>query len=285
MATRDFLLVAKPGIVAGNVLAAVGAFFVGSPDGVNWTKLLGLVVGTTLVIAAACVVNNYFDRDIDATMTRTRTRPLASNAIPLHIARWYAAGLFVIGFVVLLWLTNIQTAAIGALGVVGYTVVYWYAKRRTPYATLIGAFPGATPPLAGYVAATGHFDSGAWLLFAAMFAWQIPHFYAIGIRRIEDYRAAGVLVMPAVKGLARTVWEMRFFGVLFPVLCYCIAHQGYAGFMFGAAMVLVSLYWLQPMFSPHWRSQTVATATEVFKRSLIVLGAFCAFMTLSHILL
>jgi protoheme IX farnesyltransferase len=237
------------------------------------------------VIAASCVVNNFLDRDIDARMGRTAKRPSVTGAITLNIGVAYAAVLYLLGFGVLLWQTNLATTAVGVLGAFGYTVVYGYAKRRTHYATFVGSFPGATPPVAGYVAATGRFDQVALLLFVAMFAWQMPHFYAIGIFRAADYKRAGVPVLPLVKGLGRTVWEMRLYGVGFMVLCYLLARWGQAGFMFGVAMVALSLYWLQPMFSPHWRRDREAIARLVFKRSLHVLFGLCFFLAMSHVLL
>jgi protoheme IX farnesyltransferase len=282
---RDFLLVTKPGIVVGNVAAAVGAFFVGSSDTIHWTALLGLMVGTICVIAASCVVNNYLDRDIDAAMSRTKNRPSVTGALPLSVARWYAAGLYVVGFGLLFWLTNGLTALIGAFGAVLYTIVYGYEKRHTPYATLIGAFPGATPPLAGYVAAAGHLDYTAFLVFAMMFTWQMPHFYAISIFRQRDYEAAHVPVMPSVHGLARTVWEMRLYALIFVVLGYLLAHSGHTGFMFGVAIVAVGAYWIWPMFSPNWRSDSTKIARLVFHRSLLVLLIFSFFMAMTHVLL
>lgn len=285
MKVRDFVLLAKPGIVFGNAFAAVGAFFVGSPDTVRWSALLGLALGIVAIIAASCVVNNYLDRDIDAHMKRTAKRPSVTGTIPLRIGRIYAGLLYLLGFGLLLSLTNFKTALIGLFGAIMYTAVYGYAKRHTPWATFIGAFPGATPPLAGYVAATGRFDQAAWLLFVIMFAWQMPHFYAIGIRRLKEYNAAKLPVMPAVHGLARTVWEMRLYGVAFMAGCYLLARWGHAGFMFGVAMIAISLYWLQPMFSPNWRLQSEQIATTVFKRSLHVLLALSFFMAMSHVLL
>jgi protoheme IX farnesyltransferase len=180
---KDFVFVAKPGIVFGNVFAGVGGFFIGSPDSVNRPALFGLITGMTAIIAASCVVNNYLDADIDARMKRTAKRPSVTGAVPVRIGRIYAAALYLAGFSLLFGLTNLKTALIGLFGAVMYTVVYGYAKRHTPWATLIGAFPGATPPLAGYVAATGRFDEAAWLLFVIMFAWQMPHFHAIAIHR------------------------------------------------------------------------------------------------------
>lgn len=285
MKLKDFILVAKPGIVVGNALAVLGGYIYGSSDGVRWAGLFGAVVGSLLVIAASCVVNNYLDRDIDRKMTRTRKRPSVSGVIPYRTAMYYAAALYVLGFGLLLWLTNWQTVGVGLLGAILYTIVYYMAKRRTHWGTFVGAIPGATPPLAGYLAATGQFDMMAVMVYVVMFAWQMPHFYSIGIFRSEDYKRAEVPVLPLVKGLSRTVWEMRVYGLVFLASCFWLARWGEAGFMFGLAMVGLSAYWLQPMFSPSWRRQTEATARLVFKRSLHVLFGLCFFLAMSHVLL
>ncbi len=286
MKLKNFLLVTKPGIVVGNVLAVFGGFlYAAGDDGVRLAALFGVTVGVLFVIAASCVVNNYLDRGIDSRMRRTAKRPSVTGVIPYRTAILYAAIMYVLGFGLMLWQTNLLTVAIGLFGAVFYTLVYGLAKRRTHWGTLVGALPGATPPLAGYTAATGQLDLAAWLLFAVMVCWQMPHFYAIGVFRLEDYEAAHVPVLPAVRGLSRTVWEMRLYGLLFVITCYALARWGHAGFMFGTAMVLLGLYWLQPMFSPHWRGETVATARTVFKRSLHVLFGLCFFLAMSHVLL
>lgn len=285
MKTKDFLVVAKPGIVGGNVAAAVGAFLVGSPDEVRWSALIGLALGATCIIAASCVINNYMDRDIDRAMTRTRKRPSVTGVLPLSVAKPYVAFLYALGFSLLVLLTNTPTVVVGIFGSLMYTMVYGWAKRRTVYGTFVGAFSGAAPPLAGYLAAVGQFDIAAWLIFIIMFAWQMPHFYAISIFRLEDYKVANIPVMPAVRGLARTVWEMRVYAVVFIVSCYLLARSGGAGFMFGVATVSTGLFWLWPMFSPNWRSQTESLARQIYKRSLLVLAVLCSFMALSHVLL
>ncbi|QQS19513.1 protoheme IX farnesyltransferase [Candidatus Saccharibacteria bacterium] len=285
MRLKDFILVAKPGIVVGNTLAVLGGFLYGSVDGVHFTALVGAVFGALLIIAASCVLNNYLDRDIDRRMHRTAKRASVTGIIPYRIALYYAAAMYLLGFGLMLWLTNIPTAAIGLTGAVLYTSVYYHAKRRTYWGTFVGAFPGATPPLAGYVAATGRLDRAALLLFIIMFVWQMPHFYAVGIFRMEDYKRANLPILPLAKGLSRTVWEMRFYGLLFIVACFLLARWEKAGFMFGLAMITMGLYWLQPMFSPNWRRATEATAQLVFKRSLQVLIALCFFLAMSHVLL
>jgi len=285
MKLKDFILVIKPGIVVGNTAAALGAFLAGSRGAIVVPALYGVVLGTAGVIAGSCVVNNYLDRDIDAKMTRTARRPSVTGALPADILKIYACVLYVIGFGCLAWLTSVPTLIIGLAGAFLYTVVYDYIKRRSSWGTWVGAIPGATPPLAGFVAANIHLDQAAWLLFATMFAWQLPHFHAIGVWRRDQYRAASVPVLVATKGLSRTVWEMRIAGMAFTVLCFLLARWAGFGFMFGTAMVVLGLYWLVPMFSPHWRRDTTTLARTVFKRSLHVLLGLCFFLAMSHVLL
>lgn len=285
MKIKDFIVLTKPGIVVGNAFATIGGFFVGSAESVAWRAGAAVLVGSALIIAGSCVVNNYLDRSIDTHMKRTRKRPSVTGAVPVRIGAGYATGLLLVGAALLVWGTNVSTVLLGTAGSVLYILAYGYAKRHTHWGTFVGAFPGAIPPVAGYVAATGRFDQAALLLFVAMFAWQMPHFYAIGIYRQHEYEAAGIPVLPAVKGLSRTVWEMRFYGLAFVVACYLLAHWGHTGFMFGVATVTAGLYWLVPMFSPQWRLHTEDLGRKIFKRSLLVLLTFCFFMSMSHVLL
>ncbi len=283
MQWRDFVTVTKPGIVFGNTFAAVGGYFVATSN--IGLSLLGLLIGTAAIIAGSCVINNYMDREIDRHMARTAKRPSVTGAIPYEIAMYYATGLLLFGSAVLFFTTNLLTLAIGLLGALLYTVVYGYAKRHTHYGTLIGAVPGALPPVAGYAAGMGELTGAAALLFLIMVTWQMPHFYAIAIYRQKDYERAGIPVMPAARGLARTVWEMRLYGIAFLVLCFLLANRGYEGFMFGLGMTALSLYWLVPMFSPDWRNRTSELGRLVFKRSLLVLMGLCSFWVLTNVLL
>ncbi len=283
MTARDFLCITKPGLVGSGVATTAGAFCMGSPDMFRWLAFFAVVLGMAAVAAASCVISSYFCCGIDTSKSRIVWR--RSRVIPLPVAAWYATALYAVGFVLLIWQVNIWAAVLGAVGALLYTMAYGYVKRRSHWGTFVGALSGATLPLAGYVAATGQFDAGAWLVFTAMFAWQMPHFYAIGIFRREEYRAAHIPVLPSVRGLPRVVWEMRAYGLLFVVTCYLLAHLGYAGFMFGLAMIALGLYWLQPMFSPSWRAQTEDIARLVFQRSLCALGGFSFFLTMSHVLL
>ncbi len=265
MRFKDLIIVTKPGIIFGNVLAAAAGWAVGGSHSIH--QFLALVFGTSLVIAGACVVNNYLDRQLDVHMTRTAKRATATGILKGGTAALYAATLFAAGIAILVIGTNLKVVLIGVLGAILYDTAYTLAKPKTHHATLIGAFPGATPPLAGYVAATGHFDMTAWLLFAAMAAWQMPHFYAIALRRQKEYGAAGVPVLPIVKGVARTLLEMHIYGVLFAALSIWASWQ--AGLPLWSATVIAALagYWLQALLSP----LSERYAGRAFGRSLLVL--------------
>ena len=265
MRFKDLIIVTKPGIIFGNVLATAAGWAVGGGRSVQ--QLLALVVGTSLVIAGACVVNNYLDRKLDVHMTRTAKRITATGILNGRVAALYAGILFAAGLAILLWGTNITVVIIGVLGALLYDTAYTLSKPRTHHATLIGTIPGATPPLAGYVAATGHFDAVAWLLFAAMAAWQMPHFYAIALRRQKEYAKAGVPLLPIVKGQARTVLEMRVYGALFAVLSVWSAR--FAGLPSWSILLIfaLTLYWLVALGAPFSKGY----AGRAFGRSLLVL--------------
>lgn len=212
---KKYLTVTKPGIVVGNLMVTIGAYLFASDLEPEFLTFLGLTIGTICVIAASCVLNNYLDRSIDASMERTSKRPSVTGAISLRIALPYAGVLLALGSWLLWNYTNAYTCWVGLFGAFWYVVVYGIVKRTTPYSTLIGTISGATPPLAGYLAAAGRFDVVAWCLFALLVFWQMPHFYAIAIFRAKEYRQAGLPLLNLQKGLSRTVFEMRIYVTLF----------------------------------------------------------------------
>ena len=196
---RAYYQLTKPGIVRGNAVHLVAGALFASMLPLMWEPLLGAVIGTSLVIASACVANNYMDRGIDAKMKRTRRRPAVTGLVAFRDAMIFAAVLGAAGFITLAFLTNPTVVLIGIIAYVLYVFAYGWAKRRTVHSTLIGAIPGALPAMAGYVAISGQADIGAWLVFLLVFIWQMPHFYAISIFRREEYHSAGLPVLGAVR--------------------------------------------------------------------------------------
>jgi heme o synthase len=179
------------------VTTAVG-FYVGFQGALNWALMLHTIFGTGLLAAGAAALNQLLERDHDALMQRTAGRPLPAGLLQpdsvLIIGGVCAAG----GLVWLALAVNLLTATLGVLTLVSYLFVYTPLKRITPLNTVIGAIPGALPPLLGWTAARGEISIGGWSLFAILFFWQLPHFFAIAWIYREQYAKAGYVMLPSV---------------------------------------------------------------------------------------
>ncbi|RHW36540.1 protoheme IX farnesyltransferase [Neobacillus notoginsengisoli] len=206
---QDFLALIKVGIVNSNLITTfTGLWLALHFTGLRFLENLDLVfftlAGSSLIIAGSCSINNYYDRDIDPYMERTKSRPTVSGRVQPRVALWLGIALIAAG-TIFLFMTTITAAVIGIIGVFSYVVLYtMWSKRQYVSNTIVGSISGAVPPLIGWAAIDGNLDPMAWALFALMFIWQPPHFYALAMRRVEEYRAAGVPMLPVVKGLKRT---------------------------------------------------------------------------------
>lgn len=206
---KDFCALIKIGIVNSNLITtftglwlalhSTGKSFLNNLDIVFFT-----VVGSSLIIAGSCSINNFIDRDIDPLMERTKQRPTVTGKIVP--GKVITLGIFLIGLGTLFLLfTTLTAAIIGLVGVFSYIFLYtMWSKRQFVSNTIIGSISGAVPPLIGWCAVEPHISLTAWSLFLLMFIWQPPHFYALAMRRVEEYRAAGVPMLPVVKGFAVT---------------------------------------------------------------------------------
>jgi protoheme IX farnesyltransferase len=241
---KTYYLLTKPGIIRGNLVTAIAGFFLASQGHVRGWLLLETMVGVSLVIASGCVFNNYIDRGIDAKMERTKKRALVNGSISATGALVYASVLGAGGFLVLAWYTNLLTVVLGLLGLFFYVVVYGVGKRRGVYGTVIGSISGALPPVAGYTAVSGRLDAGAAILFLILVCWQMPHFYAIALYRLKDYAAAGLPVLPVVKGPRTTKIQIMAYIITFTVAAVALTAFGYAGFTYLAVVILLGAGWL-----------------------------------------
>jgi protoheme IX farnesyltransferase len=187
----DFVELTKPRITFLVLITTLVGFYMGSREGLNFLLLFHAIVGTGLVASGASALNQYFERELDARMVRTRNRPLPDGRLVPGEALIFSASISAAGVIYLLLFVNVLTAAIGAATLFGYILVYTPLKTRTTLCTLIGAFPGAAPPVMGWTAARGEVDAVALSLFAILFLWQMPHFFAIAWIFTEDYTRAG----------------------------------------------------------------------------------------------
>jgi protoheme IX farnesyltransferase len=188
--SRDYLELSKSRIVLMVLITTAAGYFIGTPQ-FDALRLLNLLIGTGLVAAGTNALNQYIEREQDAKMKRTRLRPLPDGRIAPRAALIFAAGIAVIGTIYLGLTVNLLTAALGALTLSSYIFIYTPLKRISTLCTIVGAVPGAIPPLMGWTAATGALGVGGWILFGILFFWQLPHFMAISWIYREDYGRAG----------------------------------------------------------------------------------------------
>ncbi|MBW4062044.1 protoheme IX farnesyltransferase [Candidatus Saccharibacteria bacterium] len=271
---RAYYELTKPGIIYGNLLTAAAGFLLAARWQINWLLLISAMVGTSLVIASACVFNNYIDRGIDLQMARTRQRAIATGAISGRAALVYGAVLGLIGIVVLILGTNWLTLGIGLAGFIIYVALYGYSKRKSVYGTIIGSVSGAAPIAAGYTAVTNHVDGGALLLFSFMVIWQMPHFYAIALYRLSDYTAAHLPVLPVVRGVSLTRRHMIYYMIALVLVVPLLTVFGYTGYVYLIVMVIMSLAWLRLGIVGVRARDVTKWARQVFLFSLVVLVSF-----------
>lgn len=263
-------------------MSAAAGFFLASRGHIDYWLLIALVAGIALVIASACVINNYLDRRIDAKMVRTSQRALVVGSIPVKNALIYALILGVSGFGLLIAYINWLTVAVGIIGYVDYVVVYGIAKRKTAYGTILGSISGSASLVAGYTAVTGSLDLTAWLLFLIMVFWQMAHFHAIALYRLDDYSAAGLPVLPVRKGQQSTRLSIQLYIFGFIILTVLLAGVGKVGYVYLIVMFMVGWLWFLASLKP--ANDYSLWARHIFKLSLIVLLVFCLLLMLSSYL-
>jgi heme o synthase len=201
----DFTELTKPSITFLVLITTLVGFYMGSSDGLRLLLLFHTIVGTGLVAAGASALNQYLERDLDARMVRTRNRPLPDGRLVPNEALIFSAVISLAGISYLYVFVNAITAALGAATLAGYVLVYTPLKTRTTLCTLIGAFPGAAPPVMGWTAARGEVDAVALSLFAILFLWQMPHFFAIAWIFTDDYARAGFSMHRSGEGMGRQI--------------------------------------------------------------------------------
>jgi protoheme IX farnesyltransferase len=195
----DFMELAKPRVVLMVLITAFVGFYLGSADVPNYLRLLQMLFGTALTAGGTLALNQYLERDTDALMNRTRRRPLPDGRVQPREALWFGVTIALIGLIYLALAVNFLSALVTAFITLSYLVLYTPMKPRSSLCMLVGAVPGALPPVIGWVAARGSMDNAAWVLFAIMFLWQVPHTLAIARLYCEDYAKAGIQFLPVIE--------------------------------------------------------------------------------------
>ncbi len=224
--------------------------------------------GLGLIVASACVTNNYIDRNIDKKMSRTKNRALAAGTVSIHIALIYAVLLFTIGLLTLALSTNTLSVLLALFAWFSYVVVYGIAKRHSVHGTLVGTIPGALPPVIGYIAVTNTIDKAGIILFLSMVFWQMAHFYAIAMFRHKDYEAAGLPVITVVRGMSAAKKHIIAYIPLYTASLITLTVFGYTGYIYLIGVVVAGLYWFYYGVS-HWSLKDSIWGKKMFHNSLI----------------
>jgi len=193
-----YLTLTKPDVSLLVLMTTAAGYYMGARGPVDWMRLAHTVFGTMLIAAGTAALNHYIERESDRYMRRTASRPLPSGLLQPIEALLFGVLLSIAGAVDLLISSGWMASLLGVVTCLSYLLAYTPLKKKTVWATFVGAFPGAVPPMIGWAAATGSLDRGAWALFGILFLWQFPHFHAIAWMYREDYSRAGILMLPVV---------------------------------------------------------------------------------------
>jgi protoheme IX farnesyltransferase len=285
---KAYYQLTKPGVLYGNVLTAVAGFFLAAQGEVAWGVFAAMLIGQTLVIASACVMNNYLDQDIDKIMKRTRERPSVTGAVGNIQMPLFSAILGITGLAVLIAWTNWLVVIIGVIGWITYVWLYGaLSKRKSIHGTLVGSISGAMPIAGGYAAVSGTVDMGLIIVFLILFFWQFPEFYSIAVYRRKEYKAAGVPVMSVIKGNTSTIRQIFIYTILYVISTIALMPLGYTGVIYFVIMLLTGLYWLWIGYQGlrlTKEAEQDAWARRMFKFSMITILVLCVMLSVGPLL-
>ena len=274
----DLLILTKVRVNALVVATTAGGFYMGSPDAMDLTALAATVIGTGLVAGGAAALNQISERDLDRLMDRTRMRPVADGRMGVREARLVAWGVSIAGLALLALMANALATAIAAVTLAIYAFVYTPMKRMTSFSTVVGAVPGALPPMIDWAAARGSVDAPAWALFLIVFLWQLPHFLAIAWLYREDYARASFPMLPVVDpdGASTARQSLLYATALLPISVLPSA-LGMTGLVYAIAAFVLGLAFIATGVRFAIR-RTKPNARLLFLASLVYLPAVWGLM-------
>lgn len=267
----DFAMLAKPRLNVLVVASALAGYVMGGGDMSNAIRVVFTVLGTALVAGGASAFNQVIERNPDSQMQRTRSRPVPDGRLQAAESLAFATALSLIGLLILGAGVNLLSAGVALVTLVSYAAVYTPLKRRTSFSTVIGAVPGALPPVIGWAAARGALSEGGWVLFAIVFLWQLPHFLAIAWMYRQDYARAGFPMLPVIEPDGRSTGRQAVFycAALLPVsLTPTLIGLANAVYFAGALVLGVLFLGLTLKFA---RTRAMSDARRLFFGSIIYL--------------
>jgi protoheme IX farnesyltransferase len=270
---EDFYELTKPRLSFLSVITAVAGYLSADPKR-DFGVLFSLLIGTSLAAGGAAVLNQWLEREADAKMVRTKDRAIPAGRIAPAHALIYGLGLSILGCLLLYKGANLLAGTLTAVTIASYVLLYTPLKRFTTWNTLVGAIPGALPPLIGWAAAEGRISTLGWILFAILFLWQMPHFFAIAWTHRKDYAQGGFVMLSNADSTGRKVAVQSFVfclalivSTLLPVLL------GYATWIYGTIAIVAGIYYLRPAIAFLKTSERDAAARKLFFASIFYLPA------------
>ncbi len=276
---RDLYALTKPGLTLLVVVTTLLGFALGAPIVLPMSLVLGTLIGTALTGGGACALNMAMESSFDRLMPRTTERPVASERLTHEEAVAFGIGLIALGGLVLWLFTNPLTALLSLLAAAVYLFSYTPMKRGTPWAVVIGAIPGALPPMMGYTAATGELGRDGWIVFAILFFWQLPHFWALLVLYKNDYERGGFRLWPGGDRDSQTALEWR---VVVTTVCLFLASLalfavGSAGVVYVAGAFPLGTFFLMQAVRLAFEHDRKA-ARRLFLTSIAYLPLLIAFL-------
>ena len=268
---QGYVDLTKPSILVMVLITTLLGYYLGNDGISSWLNLFWTLLGTGLSAGGAGALNQYLEREQDKRMERTRNRPLPSGLIQPLDALLFGLILVLIGSILLVWKVNLLTGFLSLMTAFLYVLIYTPMKKLTWLNTSLGSIPGALPPMGGWTAATGSIDSGAWILFAILYLWQHPHFFAIAWMCKEDYKKAGFKMLPVVESNgSRTIRQIFWhLSLMIPVSLLPFI-SGMMGTVYLAGASLLTLGYFCSAI-PMLRLKSKENASKILKASVFYL--------------
>ena len=276
--SRDFVALAKPRLNLLVVASTLAGYAMGDGEPLGLLRVGGLLLGTGMVAGGASAFNQVIERELDALMRRTRTRPLPGQRLQPLEGLLFGSAITLAGVLLIIASSNLLAGAVALATLVTYVAIYTPLKKRSSFGTVIGAIPGALPPIIGWAAVAGELSAKAWVLFGIMFLWQLPHFLAIAWMYREDYARAGFPMLPVIEPDGRSTGRQSvvYAAALVPLsLAPTLMHMTGDVYFAGALLLGLAFLWLTFRFA---RTRTVKDARRAFFGSLVYLPALWILM-------
>jgi heme o synthase len=281
----DYYQLMKPRLILLFLITTAASMWVASQGQVDLWKFLVTLFSGACAAGSANTINCLYDRDIDAIMERTSTRPLPAGRVQPWQAAVFAIALAATAFILLAHFVNLLSAWLSMSGIAVYIGVYTHwLKRSSSQNIVIGGAAGAIPPLVGWAAATGDLNLSAWVLFAIIFVWTPPHFWPLAMMIEEDYAKVNVPMMPVVEGARSTAWQVFYYTLLLlPVSLLLVYPCGASGALYGAIAVILGVLFIKKAVQLLQTPEDKSVARSVFKFSILYMMLLCLGMTLDSL--